>query len=108
MGHPTYSKAEINWILFYKLLNLSLEQIQCLHNARFEDVPRTVDAIQTKLKEVKRANSLQAEDGEGICLSRLDRYLTESTREFNITLRQHFHLKRLPDGDRKLLDNLCM
>lgn len=95
-------------MLFYKLLNLSLEQIQCLHNARFEDVPRTVDAIQNKLKEVKRTNSLQSKDSEGICLSRLERYLTEYIGDFDITLRQHFYLRRLPDGDRKLLDNLCM
>ena len=108
MGHPAYSKAEINWMLFYKLLGLSLQQIECLHNARFEDVPRTVDAVQNKLKEVKHANNLQAEDSDRICLSRLDRYLTESIGEFDITLRQHFHLKRLPDGDRYFLDNLCM
>ena len=108
MGHPPYSKAEINWILFYKLLGHSLEQIECLHNARFEDVPRTIDAIQTKLKEVKHANSLQEEDGNRICLSRLERYLAESIGEFDITLRQHFHLRRLPDGDQYLLNKYSM
>jgi hypothetical protein len=71
-------------------------------------MPRTVDAIQNKLKEVKHANSLKAEDSDRICLSRLDQYLTENIGEFDITLRQHFYLKRLPDGDRSLLDNLCM
>lgn len=105
MGHPAYSKDEINWMLFYKLLGLTLQQIQCLHNARFEDVPRTMDAIQTKLKEVKYGNSLQAEDGDRICLSRVDQYLTARIGEFDITLRQHFRLKRLPDRDRYLLDN---
>ena len=109
MGHPIYSKDEINWILFYKLLGLSLEQIECLHNTRFPDVPRTMDGIQTKLKEVKHDNNLREEHSDRFSLPRIDQYLTESISELEITLRQHFHLKRLPDGDRRLLGSMsCM
>jgi hypothetical protein len=67
------------------------------------------DAIQTKPKEIKYANNLHSEDSDRISLPQIDGYLTESINEFEITLRQHFHLKQLPHGDRRLLDSMsCM
>ncbi len=91
MGHPTYSE-EVHWLLFYRMLGLSLPQIECLCNARFPDVPRNIDAIQTKLKEVKNANKLQGKGSDKISLPKIDLYLKERIDAFDITLRQHYYL----------------
>lgn len=104
MGYHQYHDEEIHWLLLYKLLGLSSTEAWLLHNTRFPDLPRTIDAILTKLKEVKKTNNLQLEGTDKFDLRKVDQYLLERINVFDIILRQHYHLKRLPEEDRRVLE----